>query len=243
MARFGVVLFAALVGCTAGSARVQHAGPPPKPADPPPIECDQLIGPAGQSCVAAVTADLDGDGLPDHFALFRRPAGRNVYARAYLTGSRILEISFEAGGDPDALGIELVADADGDGGKEVFARLDQGASTTFVAVLSVTVRGRHERSLVWVTDQRGERVSLPINGSVRHGGGAECVDVDGDGRLEFLVLSAISDDGIGYEWEEGVYRWEGKRLISKAVRNGVTRRESDVARFYRLTCGGMTTNL
>ena len=140
-------------------------------------------------------------------------------------------------------------DSNGDHRAEVFASLHGGASVVSIAIF-VIHRGRLRQVDFLGGDSPDENL-VAVNGGVRHGNGAECLD-DGDGRFEIRLLAADSfrfSDGRRYDAEEVTFRWTGGATLQQT---GVRRRRGVPApqsgsepyipgRYYRIRCGGFVT--
>ncbi|MGH2703847.1 MAG: hypothetical protein ACRDJ4_01750 [Actinomycetota bacterium] len=201
--------------------------------------------PAGAGCLSAVTGDLDGDHHGDLFVVFatldgsRRPTrwlARAITAVGDRADVTLVDGSGAAQRVPRTSGA---ADADGDGREEAFVNVERGASTQFLEVLALEA-GR----LVAVEEHGRGRLRIAVGGTVTHGDGGECVDVDGDGRPELVLASATTSDGSTYRVEERVLRWSG-REVSLATTNSRTLGadgHAALAGLYELRCGRMRTS-
>lgn len=132
-------------------------------------------------------ADVDGDGDVDTI-------------HAYATGTDTptdwwLQVSFAGGGGSvlaiDTPGVSLSGveardgvDLNGDGTEEFFARIGAGATVAIVGVFDVI-----DCELVHVTLD-GVPVQLSTGASIANISGFQCLDVDGNGANDFLVVYA-----------------------------------------------------
>lgn len=235
------------------SGPLTAAPPPASPVPAPPTDrsvdgqpCPEAADPRvprGSGCLAGIGADLDGDGVRDAFLLFAAlgGGGRPLAWRAKAVTASAGAVQESAVETPSAEAIypwlAMAADADGDGRDEVFVGVDHGASTEFLELFAVVGTG-----IVRVEESGGGAMRIALGGSATHGNGVECRDADGDGRPELLLLGAVTSDARRYDWQEQVYRWNGKTVARAETRRG-TFEATDashprVQRYWQLSCAG-----
>ena len=159
-------------------------------------------------------ADLDGDGRDDEIALYL--PGHETHRALPLTWTVTLRTAtkFVKGNasmgwlPPMAVfGIRGTADANGDGRPDAFLAVGNGASTTWMAVLTFDGTAIHEVVL---------DPMLLTGGSVRHLDAIECRDANG--RHE-LIHRQISDYTELDQWDvvERVYVWNGSAVVLNSI--------------------------
>jgi hypothetical protein len=209
----------------------------------PPSDDDRL--PAESGCVSAVTGDLDGDHVGDLLIVFagldrsRRPGSWRARAITAAGGRADLTLVDGPSAAQRFLRTSGAADADGDGREEIFVNADRGASTQFLEILALD-GGR----LVAIEEHGRGRLRIAVGGSVTHGDGGECRDVDGDGRPELVLASATTNDGRIYTIEERVYRWSGREVVLETTTSRTLGGAAPAAgrAFYELECGRLRTS-
>jgi hypothetical protein len=143
--------------------------------------------PGDATAATLAGADVDGDGDVDTI-------------HAYATGSDSgtpdqwwLQVSFAGGGGSvlaiDTPGVSLSGveardgvDLNGDGTEEFFARIGAGATVAIVGVFDVI-----DCALVHVTLD-GVPVQISTGASIANISGFECLDLDGNGANDFLIV-------------------------------------------------------
>ncbi|HEX9713780.1 MAG TPA: hypothetical protein VGB52_14655 [Actinomycetota bacterium] len=166
-------------------------------------------------------------------------------ARALLANGAIheVELPFIAGVDPVVVGP---VDANDDGRSEVFVITDRGASVEFMTLFEV-----HGDGVGQVLERDPEGAVNParfaIGGSVTHGEGLACSDLDGDGTSEIVRLRVVLEREGAYRWERLAYRWNGGLLVFwKQDDNGLIEGDAkdphvdeQLQPFYSLDCHGL----
>lgn len=157
--------------------------------------------------------DVDGDGKPDPVAVARTAASEGVWTvtlRLTALGTRRGQVHAE-GDQPRVAGV---VDADGDGYGEVFLAVDQGASTSFWAVLRLV------NGVVREVTSEGQPLHLAVGGTVTHGDGFACRDdIKGNRGRELVVYSGDSFDGVTWEGTVTDYAWVGGTVRELAARD------------------------
>ncbi|MGH2720177.1 MAG: hypothetical protein ACRDJO_01065, partial [Actinomycetota bacterium] len=156
--------------------------------------------------------------------------------RAVLGSGEVAEVAVD---HPFQFAVLGTADVDGDRRQEVFARVEQGASTEFAGVFTLDARGRLTR----VAAEGGGPLQIAYSGSVMHGDGGSCTLPDG---RPGLVLRAVErlDESQPYRWRETDYEWLGSGAVRTAgTRQGTIHgpdgRDARLAPFFEFTCGGL----
>lgn len=242
----GCALALLLSGCPSGSGSEAAAVRPPASPDPTPLDSVRAenscpVSSNRMRCIAEVSAELDADGKPDRFVIYAdhdasgRPRG--WHADALLASGRRSSLPIDFVNEEQPPGILGAVDADKDGRAEVFVQVDQGASTSFVALFHV-VGDQLERVKAEKTE-----ITFGLGGSVTHGAGIECREVDGRSPPELIASGASSEDGKTYPWAENIYRWSAGNLTLWKTIEGTLRGDQDdpefwmrLSRFYELHC-------
>lgn len=195
--------------------------------------------PTGIGCVSEATADLDGDGSVDRLLTYAlvHPNGipETWHGRVDLASGDASSLSFPEELVQSPVRPEAAVDLDGDGDQEILTRIWQGASEMGVSVVMLDEAG----SLILARMASGSVLEIAMSGSVGHGSGGTCRDLDSDGTRE-LVLRNISydDTSEAYEWRETTYRWEGPTLLQVRVDRGTIRRDDPKRyRYWTFSCG------
>jgi len=214
-----IVLLGALSGCDGDGSRA-----PTPPADDPPSasgtpleqETDltrcvnqEEAATAGTRLGGDVGADVTGDGSEDLAYLVRDDDGETG-CRDFLVvetedGSLVTPLS-DPGQDYSlpAPRINALVSVDDAPGAEVLVDLEQGASTQFVGMFTVT-DGALQR--VRVRD-RGIDDLFPYGGSVGHIEASDCTD-----ETATVIVSVATPLRDRYEVKRAVYRFSGSDLI------------------------------
>ena len=244
-----IVIALAVAGCTAEGGETHpraDSSPSPsptivdgKPCPPAPEHLDLgenagcasttsgTFEPEASSQTFVVYALLNADGLP-----------RKWHFRVTSENGDYVDQEMRAGSEasyPVVLGAE---DADGGGLDEAFVKIlthsYHSGKTHEVAIFGV--RNGH----FFRVKADGEPLVFQVGGVSVFGEGAECRDVDADGRPEFLLLYIDGVDNEVQETVERVYRWKNRALTL------VRRKEGHMAktgysdpllwRYYSLRC-------
>ena len=213
-----VVILAVLSGCDGDASRS-----PTPPTDSPsasgtPLERATEAGCANQEDAATagtrlggdVSADVTGDGSED-LAYLVRDEGGGTACRDFLvveTENRPLVAPLSDPGQDYSLlapRINALVSVDDEPGAEILIDLEQGASTQFIGMFTVT-----DGSLERVRIQNGGGVGdlFPYGGSVGHIEASDCADEAGS-----VVVSVATPLRDRYEVERTVYRFSGSDLI------------------------------
>jgi hypothetical protein len=187
----------------------------------------------------AIEADLDGEDGSESARLIGDGAGG---WRIDVADHGAIDVSdrfrFGPDGGPSFIGATQANDQPG---AELFVDVGHGASTVGVGIFTVSNDGVEPVTL------DGEPLAFYVAGSVRHGGGMECLDNVGDGHPG-LILRAVEIDATGdtASWSESAYRLIGSKLTAVSKDTGtfaVEGNESRRRRFYRLLCGDLDPDL
>jgi hypothetical protein len=137
----------------------------------------------------SVVGDVDADGYPDVYASDWADGGVAPFAgRIYVCsgrdGSRLLELAGEAAGDGFGIGPARAGDVDGDGHDDLVIGAWQHGSAAHSGGKVYVMSGKDGRVLATYTGKvPGETFGFDTDGMG---------DVDGDGRIDFLLTSAWS---------------------------------------------------
>lgn len=240
----------------AGSTAATSELPAPRFAPRNPLPCPKSPEdprlPKGTGCLTAVVADLDGDGAQDLVLLFADldPAGipqqwrtRGILATGATIDGTVGPLLGREYYYPVAL--RPAADADGDGGEEVFA--DTGGDNNQAYQVVFTLKGRElvRAEIAGGPDREHpcgtleecphperpparagtQPLELHLSRSLAAGLGYECRDTNADGRPELVLLVIRADpaDETRYIWFEDVYQWRGKTLhFVRTLEGGAT---------------------
>ena len=178
--------------------------------------------------------DVDGDGRRDTVRIVER-------ANSLATGRWDLSVTLSKGGTvtgvvsaepqvrPAVLGV---ADGDLDGDGEVFVRVGGGASTTTYTPYTLVEDGMAE-----VRTPDGKALRLVVGGSVTHGDGFSCADVDKAAGRELVVLSVVSNEGTTFEGTRTTYGWNDDRVTRLGTKR-FTGEQGDpaVEKSYEIDC-------
>ncbi len=193
--------------------------------------------PYGTQCLAAVKADLDGNGQPDRLLLWESQApddigggtgpAPQVGAVAYLDDGtfHLLEESPSSWQLPDELSVEALSPAQvvslgDDRRQQVLATVTVGASTVWDVILAVGA----DRRLHAVTAADGTTVALASGGAAAYSSAYGCVDSHGQPLVaQEGTTTNRSADGTfapGYSWTTGYFRLNDLRWTQVATRTG-----------------------
>jgi len=181
--------------------------------------------------------DIDGDGRVDHVTIGPQTSSGVWQVTATLTtvGVRIGQVH----DDSDQPFLVGIVDANHDGYAEIWIHSGAGASTDFLTPLRLI------RGVLREVSKDGSPAQLGVGGTVTHGDGFACQDVNpqSDGA-ELLVYQATSIDGHTWQGDRYVYRWSaGGKLrqlshTSKALR--VSSPDDPKLRpYYSIDCGSL----
>ncbi|MGH2688829.1 MAG: FG-GAP repeat domain-containing protein [Actinomycetota bacterium] len=197
--------------------------------------------PKGAGCAVAAEGDLDGDRRADSVISYAvvGPDGRAArwLLRAVLAAGEVAEVEVDR---PYQFAVLGTADLDGDGRHEVFARVEQGASTEFAGIFTLDDRGRLTR----VAEDGKGPLQFAYSGSVTHGDGGSCTRLP-DGRPGLVIRQVERlDESQPYRWRETDYEWLGNGAVGVArTRQGAIDaadgRDARLAPFFEFTCGGL----
>lgn len=245
----------------AGVVLLLAACPSAEPDDPPRIQpyapdgracrfADDPALPYGAGCASRIRADLDGDGRPDRFVVYAVAprtgvtswSARGLIGDAATNDEPVSCCEFPARARPVG-----AADADGDGGDEVFVQIHRGAAAVTLEIF--TYRNARLTRVRWadVPALRGASGGRPFHviaaGSRAGGGGASC-ERAADGTERFVVTGVGVLPNRRFTWRENRYRWRGASLAPAGTRQG-TMREDDprLGAFYQVRCGGLVLDL
>ncbi|HVF05751.1 MAG TPA: hypothetical protein VNA20_12995 [Frankiaceae bacterium] len=207
------------------------------PVAKPPVAQPPAARPSQPAAKPRVANDVDGDGRSDALRLVE---GKD----SLRTGRWELRVTLSKGGtvtgvvsaDPQVRpAVHGVADADLDGDGEVFVRTGGGASTTTYTPYTLVEDGMAE-----VRTNDGKALRLSVGGTVTHGDGFSCADVDPAAGRELVVLSVVSDQGTTFRGTRVTYRWRADRVdvLSKKTFTG-QQGDPAVEKSYELDCDGI----
>jgi hypothetical protein len=203
------------------------APPASRPATPP---ARPATTPAG-----SLSGDVDGDGRRD---TVRLGSGSLTTGRwdLLVTLARGGTVTGTVNAEPQVRPALLgVVDADRDGDGEVFVRVGGGASTTAYTPYTLVEDGMAE-----VRTGDGAALRLLVGGSVTHGNGFACADLDPAPGRELAVLSVVSDEGTTFRGTRVTYRWRDDRVVE--LKRTAYRGEQDdpaVRASYEIDCDSL----
>lgn len=221
---------------------------PPVPSASPPVRCSSLPvtiedDDGTLTCVSSASGNLDGDDLPDQFALYIATSGSQVdrlvgYAQL---GDRELvgSLKLDPRAIPGAQSVKVLGlgDANGDGRDEAFFTLDGGAVIDTIAIAAL-----QGTRLVQVR-AGGRPAMFFFGGSDVRGSGIECT---GDGASRTLIIrSAATGDGQTFATSETEYRWSsGSASLSYRTRRSgsLAAGAPELKSFWLLRCGTLQVN-
>lgn len=200
--------------------------------------------PRGAGCAVAAEGDLDGDGRADSVLSYAAVGADRLATRwllrAVLGSGEISEVAVDR---PYQFAVLGNADVDGDGRQEVFARVEQGASTEFAGVFTLDDDGRLTR----VAEEGRGPLQFAYSGSVMHGDGGSCTGLP-DGRPGLVIRTVERlDESQPYRWRETDYEWLGNGAVRSAgtrqgtidAPDGPDGPNARLAPFFEFTCGGL----
>lgn len=138
---------------------------------------------------ASVVGDVDADGMPDVYASDwvdggTGPAAGRIYVHSGRDGSRLLSVAGEAAGDGFGIGPARAGDVNGDGHDDLVVGAWQHRSAAPSGGKVYVLSGKDGSVLQTYTGRvPGETLGFDADG---------LGDVDGDGRIDYLVTSAWS---------------------------------------------------
>jgi hypothetical protein len=199
--------------------------------------------PRGAGCAVAAEGDLDGDGRADSVLSYAAVGadGRATrwLLRAVLGSGEVSEVAVDR---PYQFAVLGTADVDGDGRQEVFARVEQGASTEFAGVFTLA-GGRLRR----VMEEGKGPLQFAYSGSVLHGDGGSCTALP-DGRPGLVIRTVERlDESQPYRWRETDHEWLGNGAVRAAgtrqgtidASDGPNGPDARLAPFFEFTCGAL----
>ncbi len=205
--------------------------------------------PRGSTCLAEMTADLDGDRRPDRIGLFVDGGAKR--AQAVLATGQTTTLQVTQSDIPslnrtplDAIGV---VDVDGDGREEAIIRTGKGGNTFYpVGILKLD----GDRLMLVGEPQGTEADSFMVDGGVAKGAGFRCGPRGPDGVLRLTVNSVqrqftnASPDPGAWAWETRQYRWVGAKIQFEKVERGTVvagpnaspASDSRLAAYYGVHC-------
>jgi hypothetical protein len=183
--------------------------------------------PAGDDDLQTATADVDGDEEPDEITTYR--VGDTEWH---------LAVTLATGGGHDLVlpnagpgGVTLIggADVDGDGGHELWAKVDSGASAEILGLFAFL---DCELRAVVLNDAPA---TFPVGGSVGSSAGLDCA------APGVVVFSASSNDGQTYEATSTSYElYAGELTFVGADVATVTVDDPGFDRYSSFSCKDLT---
>jgi hypothetical protein len=194
------------------------------------------VGRQPTSEVEQQQADVDGDGLTDVVQVVPidgQPDRYRLLVDLAAGGGATTDIT----GIPDVpvalLGAEVL-DAQPDSPELIWVRVGAGASTTILGLYALD-----GCDLEAVTFASGERVELPIGGTVGTASGARCGSLN-DPEGDLLVTEATYVSGQEYEVVTKEYRWEDGQLVPAPGDAPSVDRTTDLSEVGGFRCGELS---
>jgi len=182
-------------------------------------------------CVWNVELDIDGDDRSDRVLLWGSGNGRD--ARAYLATGEVLPLArsfdtWDEYGDGPAEAA-AVTDLDDNGADELMVTHIRGASTDWIAPMTVRFADFGSKFLDVVTYASGAVASIPVGGGAGYGSAYGCVRA---GDRPLLVQAGVVKDSFdeGFTWSVDHFRKVGMQLLAVGHRGGWS--PGDRAGFY-----------
>ena len=188
--------------------------------------------PSDSGCISYASADFDGDGHPDTFAVYAHPLDTQGYPRAWhariaLGSGRTVEAGLPSAGFAKDLWILGAADANGDGTDEAIIRVGGGAASDSLHIFLLL-----DDHLIQAS-RRTEALSVNVGSVAATGNGGGCRKVGGS--LKLLESGAWTAGG-RWHWIETFYRWRGTSLVQEQTLRGVTTRLG-AKQYQEFRCG------
>ncbi len=138
----------------------------------------------------------------------------------------------DATADPAQVEVLGLADVDGDGRDELWARTGAGASATILGLAR-----RDGCTLERVIGQGGAPVELPVGGSVGSAAGVRC-EASVDPEADLTEYELRSNDGEEYEVTATEYALDGATLVRTGTHAGAATSD-DLERYTGFRCGDL----
>lgn len=207
------------------------------PCEPAPADM-----PADSGCLTRTIGDFDGDGAPDDLAVYASLDDGSLpiswRARIDLGSGETITEALKIGSVfsyPTVLGAE---DADGDGADEAFLKtkthLYHSGAIYEVGIFKLGP------SRFFQVHESGSPLNFQIGAISYFSQGAECRDVDFDGKPEFVLLAVDGVINDVQKWNERIYGWRGDSLVflqrkeGKMAKTGYN--DPMLRRFYGIRC-------
>ena len=213
------------------------------PSTTAPNPCETSGGLPGEAVeLSTLTADLDGDSLPDSLTTYGIPTGdgpmrwrvRLVPAHGPISELELLDAS-----EPTRLlgPVQVDASAITATGQADEVLLSVGTAATGV---NLAVLGADDNGCVFeFGDALGSPAVFTIGASVTYAGGLRC---EGTGGAQYLVqLTAESTDGMSYTTHDTKLQRVGTNLIPETVLDGTADANGDsLFQYSQVNCSGIT---
>ena len=184
----------------------------------------------GKGGLVEQTADVDFDHEPDVVQSF--PEDEHVTLLVDLAAGGGATTQIEANDTATvALIGAAVLDPRFDGRDVLWVRVGAGASTTVLGLYHLD-----GCALEAATFENGERVELPIGGTVGTASGARCGSLL-DPQAVLMVREATHIAGREYEIVTTEYRWEEGQLVLSPERAPTVARSDDLSEVIGFRCG------
>lgn len=192
--------------------RAQRTTPPPVTA-PPPGHCpngDRVLV-EGEPLGGTSKADVTGDGEPDRVFLVQDPGGEPDCRNFLVLETEGAKVAAPTSEEGVAYALETprinaFAQIDGEAGEEVLVDLEQGASTQFIGIFTVS-GGQLQR--VEVRENTDFGSLFPYGGSVGHFEASNCPDHP-EADVSLSIATANATD---YTIRTRLYEMNGAALV------------------------------